>query len=269
MSPPRGGDADGSSSAWASIKTPLGRGPLRATNSLRGTVLRIDPATSCVTATIADRKDASATSPSVTARSGRTVPLCRPGGCCIRRLDSGRWTAWNLFRAPVAGRVLHGGEGKANYIIVSDLPLQGGGAFPHPADERGDRRTLRQRRFRAGPYRVAYQSCDDSNARGSFDRASACERQGVCGNRDVLGVVGPFNAGCAFEQMAILNRAREGPLAMVSPTTTAQDLTLPAPSAPPIWSGGCIRPGRGTSFVSSPPTAPRAPRTRCSRAGSG
>ena len=48
----------------------------------------------------------------------------------------------------------------------------------------------------------------------------------------MLGVVGPFNAGCAFEQLAILNRAREGPLAMVSPTTTAQDLTLPAPSAP-------------------------------------
>ena len=52
---------------------------------------------------------------------------------------------------------------------------------------------LRKRGFRAGPYRVAYQSCDDSIATtGLYDEAKcASNARAYAQNPDVIGVVGP------------------------------------------------------------------------------
>ena len=49
----------------------------------------------------------------------------------------------------------------------------------------------------------------------------------------VIGIVGPYNSGCAFEQLPITNRAPGGPLAMISPTNTLLPLTKPLPGGDP------------------------------------
>jgi YVTN family beta-propeller protein len=211
----------------------FGEGSLWATNSLRGTVLRIDPATNRGTVTIAvgntPRNVAvgeGAVWVSVAGRPDGTVPAA--SGTSVKGVQA-------LPRS-ICGRVFYGGAGRPNFLIASDLPLQGGGVFPTLQMSEAIAYVLRQHRFRAGRYRVAYQSCDDSTARGTgiFDpskcRANAKE---YADNPDVAGVIGPYNSACAFEQIPVLNRARAGPLAMVSPTNTAEDLTRPGPRAPP------------------------------------
>jgi YVTN family beta-propeller protein len=209
----------------------FGGGSLWATNSLHGTVLRIDPATNRVTARIAVGN-----TPRNLAVSEDAIWVTvagEPGGA-VPAASTSTVSGVQALPRSSCGRVFYGGEGTPNYLIVSDLPLQGGGAFPTLQMSEAIAYVVRQHRFRAGRYRIAYQSCDDSNARGIFDgNKCGANAKAYADNPDVLGVVGPFNSGCAFEQLEILNRARGGPLAMVSPSTTAQDLTSPAPSAPP------------------------------------
>ena len=84
---------------------------------------------------------------------------------------------------------------------------------------------LRQRGFRAGSYRVGYQSC------GHSDDEEACERnaRSYAAAKDVLGVIGPYYSSCAALQIPILSRRAAGPLAMVSPTNTDPGLTLNTP----------------------------------------
>jgi branched-chain amino acid transport system substrate-binding protein len=48
----------------------------------------------------------------------------------------------------------------------------------------------------------------------------------------VIGVIGSFNSGCAESQIPFLNRAPDGPLAMVSPVNSYLGLTRPDPFAP-------------------------------------
>ncbi len=85
---------------------------------------------------------------------------------------------------------------------------------------------LRQRGFRAGSYRVGYQSCGTDP-----DEGGACERnaESYAAAKDVLGVIGPYYSGCAAVQIPILSRRAAGPLAMVSPTNTDPGLTLNTP----------------------------------------
>jgi branched-chain amino acid transport system substrate-binding protein len=86
---------------------------------------------------------------------------------------------------------------------------------------------LRRHGFRAGRYALAYQSCDDSTAQtGLFDvDKCAANAKAYAQDRTVIGVIGPYNSGCAYSQLPILNRAA---LAMVSPTNSDVGLTRPA-----------------------------------------
>ena len=94
---------------------------------------------------------------------------------------------------------------------------------------------LEQRGFKAGPYTVGYQSCDDATAQAGgydlykcFSNAKAYAR-----NLAVLGVVGPHNSGCADVQIPIANQAPGGALAMISPSNTWTGLTRPYPGMRP------------------------------------
>jgi branched-chain amino acid transport system substrate-binding protein len=93
---------------------------------------------------------------------------------------------------------------------------------------------LRERGFRAGALRIGYQSCDDSTTQtGIFDRAKcAANAKAFAANRTVIGVIGPYNSGCAVEQIPIAGRAPGGPLAMISPTNSDVLLTREGPAAP-------------------------------------
>jgi branched-chain amino acid transport system substrate-binding protein len=83
---------------------------------------------------------------------------------------------------------------------------------------------LREHGYRAGRFRLAYQSCDDSTAQtGDFSglKCTANARAWVA-NPIVIGVIGPYNSQCAADELPVTNAAD---VAMVSPTNTDIDLT--------------------------------------------
>jgi branched-chain amino acid transport system substrate-binding protein len=123
------------------------------------------------------------------------------------------------------GPVVYKGSGSPDYIIASDLPLQGAIRAQTVQISRAMIWALANAGWKAGPYKIGYQSCDDSTAQtGGWDTAK-CATNGrlYAGNKSVIGVVGTFNSGCAKIIVPIINRA--GPLAMVSPANTNVGLT--------------------------------------------
>ena len=122
------------------------------------------------------------------------------------------------------------GTATPKLILVSDLPLRGGPRFVTPQMSAAILHVLRRRGFRAGAYPVAFQSCDHSTAQGLFDeRKCAANAKAYAANADVIGVVGPFNSGCAHAEIPIANRAS---LPIVSPTNSDVGLTRQAFGAP-------------------------------------
>ena len=124
------------------------------------------------------------------------------------------------------------GEGEPDYIIASDLPLQGANrALTHGEMVPAIKLILRQRNFKAGDYTIGYQSCDDSTAQtGSWDSARCtANARNYANNESVIGVIGTFNSGCAKLVIPVLNRAQDGPVAMVSPANTYPGLTIGGP----------------------------------------
>ena len=135
--------------------------------------------------------------------------------------------------------VFYEGEGKPDAIIVSDLS----GGQPDEADEeqgmiRIIEAVLRRRGFRAGEYRIGYQSCN------SGDDEALCERnaKAFASTSGVLGMIGPWFSSCAALQIPILSRQAAGPLAMVSPQNTDPGLTRRTPYSDrnpgSLYSGG-------------------------------
>jgi branched-chain amino acid transport system substrate-binding protein len=93
---------------------------------------------------------------------------------------------------------------------------------------------LRQRGFRAGRWRLAYQSCDDAVAATRLPDRTKCAANARAYSRadDVIAVVGPLNSDCALAAVPELNRA-PGPLAIVSPLSSYVGLTRAGPGTPP------------------------------------
>ena len=127
-----------------------------------------------------------------------------------------------------------GAGGRADVLIASDLALQGGVRVSATQMAQAITLVLRERGFRAGRHRVAYQSCDDSVARtGLFDEAKCAANARAYGDAtDVVAVIGTLNSPCAVAALPELNRARGGPLAMVSPLNSFVGLTRAAPGVP-------------------------------------
>jgi branched-chain amino acid transport system substrate-binding protein len=123
------------------------------------------------------------------------------------------------------------GDGDADYLIASDLPLQGSsrtqtiqivGAIRYLLDKQG---------WKAGDYKVAYQSCDDSTAQAGKWESGKCSQNAnaYAGNDKLLGVLGTFNSGCAAIIIPVLNQAPDGGIGMVSPANTFVCLTEGGP----------------------------------------
>src|SRR5206468_3032013 len=125
------------------------------------------------------------------------------------------------------GPVVYKGSGAPDYIVASDLPLQGAIRAQTVQLSRAILWALAQQGYKAGSLKIGYQSCDDSTAQtGGWDSAK-CATNGrlYAANRSVIAVVGTFNSGCAKIIVPILNRAHPGPMAMVSPANTNPGLT--------------------------------------------
>jgi DNA-binding SARP family transcriptional activator/ABC-type branched-subunit amino acid transport system substrate-binding protein len=131
-------------------------------------------------------------------------------------------------------RPFYGGSEPAERLVVSDLPLQGGLRLSSQQMADAMAFVLRQRGFRAGRWRVAYQSCDDAVAATRLpDRTKCAANARAFGHADdVIAVVGPLNSECALAAVPELNRAR-GPLAIVSPLSSYVGLTRAGPGTPP------------------------------------
>ncbi len=131
--------------------------------------------------------------------------------------------------------VLYEGEGEPDLIIVSDFPLRGIGATTTRSMIDAIELVLRDREFRAGAHRVGYQSCNDTVGDQPFDpRLCAMNARAYVAATAVVGIVGPWNSGCALEQIPIVSRTTAGPLAMISPSNTFISLTRDLPGAEPL-----------------------------------
>jgi branched-chain amino acid transport system substrate-binding protein len=135
----------------------------------------------------------------------------------------------------MCGPVVYKGSGSPDYIIASDLPLQGAVRQQTVQISRAILWDLANRGWKAGSYTIGYQSCDDSTAQsGGWDTGKcASNAHSYATNRSVIGVVGTFNSGCAKIEIPILNRANPGPMPMVSPANTSPGITTTGPGATP------------------------------------
>jgi branched-chain amino acid transport system substrate-binding protein len=122
------------------------------------------------------------------------------------------------------GPVVYKGSGSPDFIIPSDLPLQGAIRHQTVQISRAMLWALQQAGWKAGNYKVGYQSCDDSTAQtGGWDTAKCATNAHLyANNRSVIAVLGTFNSGCAKIEVPILNRSQ---LLEISPANTNPGLT--------------------------------------------
>jgi branched-chain amino acid transport system substrate-binding protein len=121
------------------------------------------------------------------------------------------------------------GSGDADYLIASDLPMQGGSRTQTLQMVKAIRYVLDQQDWKAGDFNIAFQACDDATAQlGKWD-ADKCSANAhnYAQNSKLLGVVGTFNSGCAAIEIPVLNQAAGGGLMLLSPANTYGCLTEP------------------------------------------
>jgi branched-chain amino acid transport system substrate-binding protein len=116
--------------------------------------------------------------------------------------------------------------------IVSDLPLSGYDSARTAQMVRAIRFVLQQAGYRAGGYRIRFESHTDSTAAAKgYDRARcAANARGYAADRTIVGVVGPFDSGCAERALPILNQAG---LALISPSNTYAGVSKAVPGTDP------------------------------------
>jgi branched-chain amino acid transport system substrate-binding protein len=128
--------------------------------------------------------------------------------------------------------IFYKGSGSPQFLIASDLPLQGAGRAQNIAMGKAIQYVLEnQFHFKAGKHTVGYQACDDSTAQSGAWDPGKCTGNGnsYATNQAVVGVLGTFNSGCAKLIVPLLNRAPGGSVAMLSVANTAVGLTHFAP----------------------------------------
>jgi len=149
--------------------------------------------------------------------------------------------------ATSCSRLLYEGQGEPDLVVVSDFPLRGIGAQTTRQMVDAIEFIFRQRDFRAGGHRVGYQSCNDTVGDEPYD-GPLCRQnaRAYVAAEDVVGIIGPWNSGCALDQIPIVSRKAAGPLAMISPTNTFIGLTRTIPGEP---SGEALYPDGVRSYA--------------------
>ena len=247
----------------------VGTGAVWVANALAGTVTRIDPRTNTVAATIPVGRR-----PTAVAVGEGGVWVLNAGNGSVSRIDphknrvvatvpvgrgatgiaagAGRvWVTVAGGHAPHSappkgparplmtascGQLQSGGE-LPDLVIASDFAgYDNGGHVNQPVVDmrRAISAVLRERGYRAGPYRVGVQHCTDSSPGDSpsFPLCAANARA-YAGNASVIGVVGAYQSSCSEVELPILNAASSGPVPMVSPANTYVGLTHAGPQTLP------------------------------------
>jgi DNA-binding SARP family transcriptional activator/ABC-type branched-subunit amino acid transport system substrate-binding protein len=203
-----------------------GAGALWAVNPLRGTLARVDGT--------AVRVSAVGGFPRAVAVGAGAVWVATAAPAAQAPPASPTATGVSALPASFCQRPFYGGDEPPQRLVVSDLPLQGGLRLSSQQMADAIAFVLRQHGFRAGRWRVAYQSCDDAVSTTRLpDRAKCAQNARAYGAaKDVIAVVGPLNSDCALAAIPELGRAPD-PLAMVSPLASYVGLTRRAAGARP------------------------------------
>jgi branched-chain amino acid transport system substrate-binding protein len=125
------------------------------------------------------------------------------------------------------------GPGSPDRLIVADLPLQPGVLGTTSPMVEAITLALERRDYRAGPYRVGLQVCNDGAGDNVVADPPTCaaNARAYVANPNVIGVVGPFTSICAKREIPILNGSPGGSVAIVSPSNTYVGLTRDAADA--------------------------------------
>lgn len=123
------------------------------------------------------------------------------------------------------------GDGDPDYLVVSDLPLQGASRTQTVQMNDAIRYQLKAISYKAGDYNIGFQACDDSTAQaGKWDSGKCSQNANAyAANDKVIGIIGTFNSGCAGIIIPVVNQAPDGGIAMVSPANTYVCLTQGGP----------------------------------------
>ena len=189
----------------------FGEGAVWATNEVADEIHRIDPRTG------AAKRIGSATSP--------------------RGVDAGDGAVWLTASSPpsrdatlppaVCRDIFYGRKGRPDVLLVSTLPRQGPSRQVAETMVEAIRLVLEQRGFEAGSYSVGFQSCDSSTAQSGAEDFFRCgsNAKAFSRNLSVVGIFGSYQSFCSYLQIPIANQAPNGPLSMISPSNTDDDLT--------------------------------------------
>jgi YVTN family beta-propeller protein len=208
----------------------IGEGGIWVLDSGDGTVSHVDPDTNRVVATIPVGRSVSG----IAAGAGR-VWVTVAGGRAPRTAPP-----VGPARPLVTGSCgpLESGDVSPDLLIASDFPsFDNEGRMNPPIRDirRAIVAVLRQRGFRAGPYRVGLQHCTDSSPGQSPDLAlSAANARAFAGNPSVVGVIGTYQSAAAMVELPILGAAPSGPVALISPSNTHIGLTHEGPQTAPF-----------------------------------
>ena len=119
------------------------------------------------------------------------------------------------------------GEGSPEVLVVADLPLWTGWLDLTNPMVNAMTLALERHSYRAGTRRVALQVCNESSLDDTSHDSTRCTSNArqYAANPSVVGVVGPFSSFCAMQEIPVLNRAPDGPVAIVSGSNTYVGLT--------------------------------------------
>jgi branched-chain amino acid transport system substrate-binding protein len=131
--------------------------------------------------------------------------------------------------------VSYGGPGKPQLLIGASTPLQGQFSDHGVQVAQALKLVLAQHHWRAGPYRVGLQICDETTAKSDFFDAAKCRSnaRAFARNRSVVAVTGAHFSGCTAEMLPILGRAPGGAVPLLSATSTYLGLTRAGPGTAP------------------------------------
>jgi branched-chain amino acid transport system substrate-binding protein len=134
---------------------------------------------------------------------------------------------FRTIASPRCGALHYEGAGSPQLLIAADLPLEQGIQQTTTPMVNAMTLALERRGYKAGPYRVGLQVCNDATPRnfGFDERVCSDNAHEYVKDPSVIAIAGPFSSGCAAPEIPILNGAPGGPVAIVSPSSTYVGLT--------------------------------------------
>jgi branched-chain amino acid transport system substrate-binding protein len=131
--------------------------------------------------------------------------------------------------------ITYGGAGRPQFLIAASTALQGQVKEHGVQIAQALKLVLAQHGWKAGPYRIGLQICDETTAKSDYADPNKCaaNARAFTRNRSVLAVVGPHFSSCAASMLGILSKAPGGAIPVISGSTTYLGLTRSGPGVGP------------------------------------